>query len=123
MSNKQTSDRASAAIDDVLEQYGILRIWHKTALAAAIVMLCCMIGLVVWGILFEPLRGILIAFGVVMGVCGAALYLAMHKVFFKTSAAILDCFRASGMTELEILQKARDYKITIPKNAGITDDR
>ncbi len=120
---KETPEQETATIDTVLEQYELLRIWHKTAYVAAIVMVCCMIGFIVWGILFEPLRGILIAFGIVMGVCGTVMYVMMHRIFVKTSAAILDYFRASGMTELEILQKARELKIKFPKTAKNTDHK
>ncbi len=123
MKKEQTPDKETSTIDTVLEQYELLRIWHKTAYVAAIVMLCCMIGFIVWGILFEPLRGILIAFGIVMGVCGTVMYVMMHRIFVKTSAAILDYFRASGMTEPEIQQKAKEYKIKIPKTAKNTDHK
>lgn len=123
MKNEQTPDKEAATIDSVLEQFEILRIWHKTAYIAAIVMVCCMIGFIVWGILFEPLRWMMIAFGIVMGVCGVVLYVMMHRIFVKTSAAILDYYRAAGLTEPEIQQKAQELKIKIPKTAKNTDDK
>ncbi len=119
----ETSNEATSTIDSVLEQFELLRIWHKTAYVAAIVMICCMIGFIVWGILFEPLRGMLIAFGVVIGICGTVMFVMMHRIFVKTSAAILDYYRATGMTEPEIQQKARELKIKIPKTAKNTDNK
>lgn len=123
MKKEQTPDRETATIDSVLEQFELLRIWHKTAYVAAIVMVCCMVGFIVWGILFEPLRGMLIAFGIVIGVCGTVMFVMMHRVFVRTSAAILDYYRATGMTEPEIQQKARELKIKIPETAKNTNHK
>lgn len=117
MKKQNTVEPENATIDDVLEQYGILRTWHKTAYIAAIVMICCMIGFVVWGIFFAELRLLLISFGIVMGVCGIVLYVMMHRICVKTGAAILDYFKASGMSETDLIKKANELKIKIRETA------
>lgn len=121
MKKQNTTESEIATIDDVLEQYGILRTWHKTAYIAAIVMICCMIGFVVWGILFAELRLLLISFGIVLGVCGAVLYVMMHRIYVKTGAAIMDYFKASGMSETDLRKKAQELKIKVREPAKTSD--
>ena len=113
MKKEKSTEKELVTIEDVIEQYKLLRGLHKTACIVAIVLMVCMAGFVVWGILFEPLRWVLIPFGIVLGICGAVLYVTIHRTYVKTSAAILDYFRASGMSELELLQKARELNIKI----------
>lgn len=112
---KEDKVQQTYTIEDVLEQFGILRAWHKTAYIISAVLIACMIGFVAWGIMFEPMRVLLIAFGVVMGICGAVLFITMRKTYLKTGAAILDYFRKSGMSEEDILKKAEELKISVPK--------
>ena len=121
MKKQNTVESEAATIDDVIEQYGILRTWHKTAYIAAIVMICCMIGFVVWGIFFEGLRLLLISFGIVMGVCGIVLYVTIRRIYVKTGTAILDYFKASGMSEPDLMKKARELKIKTRKSVKAAD--
>ncbi len=121
MKKQKTVEQEPATIEDVLEQYKILRTWHKTAYIAAIVMICCMIGFVAWGIFFAELRLLLISFGIVLGVCGAVLYVMMHRIYVKTGAAILDYFKASGMSEQDLMKKAEELRIKIRKTAKTAD--
>lgn len=121
MKKQNTTESEIATIDDVLEQYGILRTWHKTAYIAAIVMICCMVGFTVWGILFAELRLLLISFGIVMGVCGIILYVMMHRIYVKTGAAIMDYYRASGMSETDLRKKAQELKIKVREPAKTAD--
>lgn len=113
MKKQKTTENELVTVDDVIEQYKLLHGLHKVSCIVAVVLMVSMAGFVVWGILFEPLRWVLIPFGIVLGICGTVLYIKIHGIFIKTGAAILDYFRTSGMSELELLQKARELDIKI----------
>lgn len=113
MKKQNSTENELVTVDDVIEQYKLLRGLHKAACIIAVVLMVCMAGFAVWGILFEPLRWVLIPFGIVLGICGAVLYIKIHGIFIKTGSAILDYFRAAGMSELDLLQKARELDIKI----------
>ncbi len=112
---KEKQEQQTYTIEDVLEQFGILRAWHKMSYVISAVLAACMIGFVVWGIMFEPMRVLLIVFGIIMGICGIVLFIMMRKTFHKTGAAILDYFRMGGMSEEDVLKKAAELKIPVPK--------
>lgn len=114
MKKEKAPEQEIATIDEVLEQYGTLRTWHKTICVISALLVLCMIGFVTWGILYEDLRVLLIVFGVIMGVCGVVLFVMMHRIFLKTGAAILDYFRATKMSEDDVLKKAQELKIPVP---------
>ena len=113
MKKQNTTEKELVTVEAVIEQYKLLRGLHKTACIVAVVLMVCMAGFVVWGILFEPLRWVLIPFGIVLGICGAVLYVSIHRTYVKTGAAILNYFRTAGMSELELLKKARELDIRI----------
>ena len=112
---KEKQEQQAYTIEDVLEQFGILRAWHKMTYVISAVLEACMIGFVVWGIMFEPMRVLFIAFGVVMGICGAVLFIMMRGTYLKTGAAIFDYFKASGMSEEDAVKRAEELKIPVPK--------
>ena len=113
MKKENAPEQEIATIDDVLEQYGLLRTWHKIICVISGVLVLCMAGFVIWGILYADLRILLIAFGVIMGVCGVVLFVMMHGIYLKTGNAILDYFRSEKMSEDDVLKKARDLKIPV----------
>lgn len=113
MKKEKSTEKELVTIEDVVEQYKLLRTWHKITCVIAAVLMVCMVGFTVWGILYAPLRWLLISFGIVMGICGAVMYVMIHRIYIKTGAAILNYFRTSGMNELELLEKARELNIKI----------
>lgn len=89
-------------LDELLEQFKMLTIWHKGVAFVAAGLLAVMLGLIVWGITAEEIRTLLIVSGVILGVCGAGLYLTVHILFNKTKKVFKEYFEASGMSESEI---------------------
>lgn len=112
---KEEKEQQTYTIEDVLEQFGILRVWHKTAYIISAILAACMAGFVIWGIMFEPMRWLLIVFGIVMGICGAVLFISMRNTYIKTGTAILDYFRSTGLAEEDVLKKAAELKIPVSK--------
>ena len=109
-------ENKSITMDEVIENFKVLRLWHASACFIAVSLICCMIGTVVWGIFNFELRWLMISAGAVLGICGIVLYIVIHRTYIKTSSTILDYFRAAAkMSETEILEKARELKI--PKKA------
>lgn len=103
------------SLDEILEQYKALMVWHKYVKITAAVLLAVMVGFIVWGIFSADLRLILIITGFVFGVCGTALYLAVHRLFIKTGVTLVNYLKASGMSDREIDDLSAKNKITFPK--------
>lgn len=89
-------------LDELLEQFKMLTIWHKGVTITAAALLAVMAGFIVWGIAAEEIRILLIVAGVILGICGAGLYLTVHILFNKTKKVFGEYFRASKMSEEEI---------------------
>lgn len=121
MKKQNKKEQETVTIDEVIESYRLLHLLHKVVCIMTVVLICTMIGFVIWGISFAELRWILISFGIAMGICGAALYTIIHRIYIKTSFAILNYFKTSGMSEQEILEKARELKI--PEKMQKTDQK
>lgn len=103
------------SLEEILEQYKVLVIWHKYVKVTAAVLLAVMVGFVAWGIFNAELRLLLIITGVVLGGCGAGLYLVVHRLYIKTGKAVLEYLRYSGMSEREIAEITVKYQITLPE--------
>lgn len=89
-------------LDELLEQFKMLTIWHKCVAVTAVVLLAVMLGLIIWGIAAVEIRVLLIVSGLILGVCGAGLYLTVHILFNKTKKVFREYFKASQMSEEEI---------------------
>ena len=114
---KEQNEQGAITIQEALENYKILRIWHKAVCVISALLLCGMIGFVIWGIFYADLRWILIVFGIVIGICGIVLYLTVRSTCLKAGSLILDYFRVSEkMSEDRLLEKARELKISIKAN-------
>ena len=112
MNERKPTKQKTITIDEVIENYKVLRLWHNAVCFISAFMICCMIGAVIWGIFNSELRFILRSAGIVPGICGAALFLVVHKLLIKTSYAVLDFFKTiCKMPDSEVLEKARELKI------------
>lgn len=89
-------------LDELLEQFKLLKFWHKCVTITAAVLLAVMLGLIVWGIAAEEIRILLIVSGLILGVCGAGLYITVHILFNKTKKVFKEYFEVSKMSESEI---------------------
>ena len=116
MKEKKATEQKTITTDEVVENFKALRIMHKSVCFVSAFMTVCMIGLIIWGTFLADLRWIFIVFGIAMGICGAVLFLVVHRIYKKTCSAVLDFFRISEkMSETEIREKARELKIPIKK--------
>lgn len=100
--------------DELIENYKGLMFVHKCITITAVVMLAAMIGMVIWGVLFESLRWLLIGVGVVIGIGGVALYLSINNMYVKTGNSFIDFFRRSGMSDDKISEFITEKGITLP---------
>ena len=89
-------------LDELLEQFKMLTVWHKGVTITAAALLAVMIGFVIWGITAEEIRTLLIVAGSILGVCGAGLFVTVHLLYNKTKKVFTDYFKASKMSEEEI---------------------
>ena len=89
-------------LDELLEQYKALAVWHTGVAVTAAVLLALMLGLIVWAIAAAEIRILLIVSGLIIGACGAGLYLTVHILFNKTKKVFKEYFEASKMSESEI---------------------
>lgn len=102
-------------LEEIIDQYKALTIWHKYVKIAAAVLLAVMVGFVTWGIFNADLRIMLIVTGVVFGACGTGLYLAVHRLYIKTGVTFVDYLRASGMSDREIADLSAKYAVSFPE--------
>ncbi len=102
-------------LDEILDQYKVLMVWHKYVKILAAVLLAVMIGFIIWGILYIDLRPMLIITGVVFGVCGAALYIAVHRLCIKTGRTLVGYLKTLGMSEKEMADLSAKHKIEFPE--------
>lgn len=98
-------------LDELLEQFKVLTVWRKSVTVIAAVFLAVMAGFIAWGIAAEEMRLLLIAAGLVLGVCGAGSYLVVRSLFNKTKKVFKDYFKASKMSEEEIRSLLDKHKI------------
>lgn len=110
-------------LDEILEQYKTMMLWHKYIIILAAVLLAAMVGAVVWGIFTAELRILLIITGVVFGACGVALYLIVHRLYIKTGTALAAYLRALEKSDAEIEEIVRDNGIALPGFSGVKKDK
>lgn len=101
-------------LDEILEQYKALMIWHKYVKIIAAVLLAVMIGFIAWGIFSDFLKSILIISGAVFGIGGVVLYLAVHRLYIRTGSTVVDFLKAAGMSDSEIGALVREKSIELP---------
>lgn len=89
-------------LDELLEQFKTLTVWRKGVIVIAAILLAAMLGLIVFAVAAEELRTLLIIAGVLLGICGAGLYLTVRILFNKTKKVFKEYFEASKMSESEI---------------------
>lgn len=89
-------------LDELLEQFKMLLIWHKGVTVTMGILLAGMVVMIVFGIMAEEIRTLLIVSGVIFGICGVGLYLIVHTLLGKTKKVFVDYFAASQMSESEI---------------------
>lgn len=113
---KSTVSKEKITLEEVVENFKILRLWYYCTCVISAFMILCMTGAAVWGILDPDFRWIIISAGIVLGICGIVLFIVVRGIYIKTSSAVLDYFRlVCKMPDAEILQKAQELKI--PKKA------
>ena len=105
-------EKTPITLEEVVENYGVLRLWYFFSCGISIFLICCMIGAVVWGIFYPELRWIIISAGIIMGICGAVVFIVVRRTYIKTSSTVLDYFKvACKMSDDEIREKAKELKI------------
>lgn len=95
----------SDELDELLDQYKVLEVWHKMVKITAVVLLAVMVGFILWGVFvsdFPDLRLLLIIAGVVFGVGGAGLFFVVNRLYNNARTVFGDYFNASGMSEDEV---------------------
>ena len=116
MNDPKTTNQKNITPDEVIESYKVLRVWHNSTCFISAFMMICMIGAVIWGISFPEYRFTIIVAGAVLGICGAVLFIVVHRLYIKTSVTLLEYFKAvCKMSDSKVLEKAQELKI--PKKA------
>lgn len=106
-------------LDEILEQYKLLTVWHKAVKIMAAVLLAAMIGFIVWGLFIPGLRTMLIVVGCVFGACGVCLYIVVHRLYNKTGLVIGEYLvKFQGMSESEIEALLREKRLSLPGFSG-----